>query len=449
MTTQISVPQEHVGTADRPCIDCLDGIGTASRHRFVASQPTAFWLVAWLYALILMGTTLPTPLYVIYQARWDFSSGIITLIFASYAGGVLAALLLAGRASDQVGRRPVLATALGLSALSTVTFILAPDPVWLFLGRILSGFSAGLMTGTGTATLTDLVDASSSRRASLVATAASTAGLGLGPLIAGLFATLAPDPTTAVFAVYAVALVISALGLAFVPETVSPRHKLTLRLSGLTIPSIGRSEFIAAGVAAFAGYSLIGLFTALAPTFLGGELHQHNYAINGAIVALIFGASALTQLTLARFPSRSVVLAGLGLFVVGLAMIVGALAAASLALFLLGTVISGVAVGSIFMGSLATANRLAPVEMRGRVVSTYFVFAYGGLTVPVIGVGIASDYIGDVPAVLACSIVLAVLCAFSVWGIRRAGSRQPTSASPMSAGASRVVRSRGGEGHVA
>jgi MFS family permease len=67
----------------------------------------------------MLGTTLPTPLYVIYQARWHFSPGIITLIFASYAGGVLAALLLAGRVSDQVGRKPVLVTALGLSALST------------------------------------------------------------------------------------------------------------------------------------------------------------------------------------------------------------------------------------------------------------------------------------------------------------------------------------------
>jgi hypothetical protein len=86
--------------------------------------------------------------------------------------------------------------------------------------------------------------------------------------------------------------------------------------------------------------------------------------------------------------------------------------------------------------------------MRGRVASTYFVFAYVGLTVPVIGVGIASDYIGDVPAVLACSIVLAVLSAFSIRGIRRASSRQPTGAGPRAAGVSQVTRSRSKE-HLA
>lgn len=100
----------------------------------------------------MMGNTLPTPLYVLYQAKWHFSSGVVTLVFAAYAVGVVTALLFAGRSSDQVGRRPVLATALVFSATSAVAFILASGVGWLFAGRVLSGLSAGLVTGTGTAT---------------------------------------------------------------------------------------------------------------------------------------------------------------------------------------------------------------------------------------------------------------------------------------------------------
>jgi MFS family permease len=140
----------------------------------------------------MLGTTLPTPLYVIYQAQWQFSAVIVTVTFAVYAVAVLATLLLAGRSSDQAGRKPVLAAALAASALSTIVFILAPNVGVLIVGRILSGISAGLMTGTATAALTELVPASASRRASLVATAANMGGLGLGPLIAGLFAQYAP-----------------------------------------------------------------------------------------------------------------------------------------------------------------------------------------------------------------------------------------------------------------
>ena len=76
-----------------------------------------------------------------------------TLLYGMLAWGAWT-LLLAGRSSDQVGRRPVLATALGLSAASTVVFILAPSLGWLFVGRVLSGLSAGLATGTATATAT-------------------------------------------------------------------------------------------------------------------------------------------------------------------------------------------------------------------------------------------------------------------------------------------------------
>jgi MFS family permease len=414
-----------VSTPDQPCVDCLEEIEAPRRYRLTIRSPVAFWIVTYLFAAIMIGTTLPTPLYVIFQAQWHFSSGITTIIFASYAVGVLAALLLAGHASDQVGRRGVLFTALAFSAASTVVFILSAGIGWLFVGRVLSGISAGLVTGTATAALTDTYSGSSPRRASMIATAANIGGLGLGPLIAGLFAQFGPNPTVLVFEVYLGLLAVAAIGLEFVPETVRDRQKLSLRFAGLGIPRVGRSEFIAAGVAGFAAFSLLGMFTALAPSFLSDVLHEPSHAVGGAVVFALFGVAAATQLLLARFPSRTVIVFGLTVFLAALALIVAGLSQASLALFLTGTVVSGVAVGAVFIGSLSTANRLAPAEIRGRVVSTYFVFAYVGLTIPVIGVGVASQYEGDFRAVLVCAIVLAVLGAVSMAGIHQAGSRSP------------------------
>src|SRR5690348_5010226 len=133
--------------ADQPCIDCLDQSPAAGPGRPSAPRSVAFWLVAFVLTVTMLGTTLPTPLYDLYQAQWHFSSVVITVVFAVYAVAVLAALLLAGRSSDQAGRRPVLAVALGASALSTVVFIVAPDGGALVAARILTGLSAGLMTG--------------------------------------------------------------------------------------------------------------------------------------------------------------------------------------------------------------------------------------------------------------------------------------------------------------
>ena len=169
----------------------------------------------------MLGTTLPTPLYVIYQGQWHFSTSLITLIFASYAVAVLAALLFAGRSSDQVGRRPVLAAAICLSIVSAVTFILAPNVGWLFVGRVLSGLSAGLMTGTATAALTETARPGAGRRASLVSSAANLGGLALGPLLAGLLSQYAPAPTVLPFVVQLGLVAVAGLGLLVVPETVS------------------------------------------------------------------------------------------------------------------------------------------------------------------------------------------------------------------------------------
>jgi MFS family permease len=417
--TTMATPQAPDRTPDPVRADRPDQPAAVMRRRPAIPRRAAFWLLAFVLAATMLGTTLPTPLYVIYQARWHFSAAIVTVIFAVYAAGVLAALLLAGRSSDQAGRRPVLAAALGASALSTVVFILAANPGVLLAGRVLSGLSAGLMTGTATAALTELIPASAGRRASLVATAANMGGLGLGPLVAGLFAQYAPHPTTLVFEVYLVVLAAAGACLLFVPETVGARRRPALRFAGLGIPERGRGEFIAAGAAAFAAFALLGLFSALAPTFLG-VMHEHSHAVQGAVVFLLFGVGTATQLVASRYPGRGVVVAGLGLLLAALALILAALAQAGVALFLAGTVVAGVAVGAVFLGSLATANRLAPPGRRAQTISAYFVACYCGLVIPVIGVGVAAGYIGDFPAVLALSILLTALCIFALASIARA-----------------------------
>jgi MFS family permease len=372
----------------------------------------AFWVLALVLTCTMLGTTLPTPLYVIYQSRWHFSAAMVTVTFAVYAAAVIATLLLAGRSSDQAGRRPVLAAALGASALSTVVFILAPDLTALIAARIVSGVSAGLMTGTATATLTELVPAR--HRASLAATAANMAGLGLGPLVAGLFAQYAPHPTTLVFEVYLAVLAMAALLLLLVPETVQHRTRPALRFAGLGIPERGRGEFIAAGVAAFAAFALLGLFSSLVPGFIAGQLHQGSHAVQGAVVFLLLAVGAITQVAVSRLDSRRVVLAGLILFLAALALIVAALAQSAMALFLAGTVTGGVAVGAIFLGTLATANRLAPAERRGQSISAFFVACYAGLIIPVVGVGVLAGFTGTFSATATFSILLAALCLFSV-----------------------------------
>jgi len=228
----------------------------------------------------MLGTTL-TPLYVLYQEQYQFTSVLITVIFTVYALGVLAALLLLGRASDHFGRRPVLFAALILACASTLLFVFAQNVPMLLAGRLLSGLGAGLLTGTATAGLAELEPTGDHQRAARVATAANMGGLGLGPLVAGLFAQLAPAPTRLVFVVYLILLVVVFLLVVALPETVeAPDHVLDLR-PRLGVPPSTRAAFLQAAVAAFCVFTLLGLFSALAPSFLRSTLHEPNLIVAG------------------------------------------------------------------------------------------------------------------------------------------------------------------------
>ena len=127
----------------------------------------AFAALAFTFAVTMMGTTLPTPMYVIYQERFGFSITMSTVIFAMYAFGVLAALLAFGRWSDTLGRRPLLLAGLAAAITSDVVFLIAENTGTLLVGRVLSGLSAGIFVGTATAAVVEAAPASWRSRAAL------------------------------------------------------------------------------------------------------------------------------------------------------------------------------------------------------------------------------------------------------------------------------------------
>src|SRR5918996_3457406 len=130
--------------------------GTELRRRRTLSPRLAYAHVAAAIGLALFASSTPSPLYGSYRALWGFSPAVLTLVYATYAVGVLAALLLAGRISDEVGRRPVLLVSLGTLIATSVLFMLADSVAWLFVARGLQGLATGLALGAASAALLDL-----------------------------------------------------------------------------------------------------------------------------------------------------------------------------------------------------------------------------------------------------------------------------------------------------
>src|SRR3954468_13370184 len=95
------------------------------------SPRLAYALVAAVIGLALFASGTPSSLYATYRQLWGFSSVVLTLIYATYAFGVLASLVFAGRISDEWGRRPVLVLSLATLLATSVIFMLADSVAWL------------------------------------------------------------------------------------------------------------------------------------------------------------------------------------------------------------------------------------------------------------------------------------------------------------------------------
>ncbi|GCE24542.1 MFS transporter [Dictyobacter alpinus] len=368
-----------------------------------------FVLVSYAFIVTMMGTTLPTPLYPIYQQEIGFSSLLVTVIYSTYAVGVIAALLLFGHLSDEIGRRWVLLVGLLLSAASALAFLFAGSLTLLFIGRVLSGLSAGILTGTATATLVDLAPQDEQRKATLIAAGANMGGLGLGPLLAGLLSQYAILPLQLVFILDLILLVLAIVGILIIPEPIKVKTNVWFRPQRLRIPAEVRTTFFRASIPGFAGFSMLGLFTAVAPVFLHQTLHLPNHALTGLVVFSVFASSTFGQLLLERLPQRLMLPTGCVGLIIGLALVASGLQTRSLALLVVGAVVAGLGQGMSFRAGLAAINAQSPSAQRSEIISSFFVVLYIAISIPVIGVGVAAQIFGLQIAGVAFSAIMAIL----------------------------------------
>jgi MFS family permease len=402
----------------QPVTQPVQGVAPTRRYGFA--------LLAYAFAAIMVGTTLPTPMYALYAERMHFAVFTTTVIFATYAIGVLGALLVFGRWSDAIGRRPVLLGGALFALASAVVFLMADSVPLLLVGRLLSGLSAGIFTGTATAAVVEAAPPAERDRAAVAATLANVLGLGVGPVLAGFLVQYAPHPLQLSFVVHIVLVVLAVGAVLLAPETSERTGRIGFQR--LAIPAEVRQVFVTGATAAFAGFAVMGLFTAVAPSFVAGVIGIDNHAVAGVVASSIFAASAVAQLAARRMESQRAVAIGCAILVLGMATLAVALHLSSLVALLVGAAVAGIGQGMSFGRGLAAVAELAPADRRAEVSSTYFVVAYVAISLPVVGVGLAAQHWGLRTAGVGFAIAIAVLSAICLAMIlyQESGKRRPT-----------------------
>ncbi|MDG4795718.1 MFS transporter [Micromonospora sp. WMMD1082] len=370
-----------------------------------------FWPVAYAFGVMMAFSAVPTPLYVLYQQRDGFGPFTVTVVFATYAVGVVLSVFTVGHVSDWIGRRRVLIWALLTNMLAGLIFLL-PGLGSLLVARFVSGVSVGMLTATATAYLMELHltgrPGTGRRRADLVATAANIGGIGLGPLISGLLAEYVPFPLTVPYLVFHALLGIGLVVVLRAHETVT-RRDVRWRPQRVSVPAGARARYAAAGAAAFASFAVFGLFTSLTPGFLAGVLGQPSHAVAGQVTFLAFGAGVAGQLVMTRVSLARQLYVGLAGLVAGLAALILGIWLPHFGLFLVGGLLTGAGAGTVFKGAVVTTAGLAAPRARGEALAGLFLVGYVGLAVPVLGLGFAAQHLSTRTAVLIFAAGLASL----------------------------------------
>ena len=384
----------------------------------------AFVLLAAVLFAFFFAAAAPTPLFVVFQHAWGFSSSLLTVAFAIYAIALLLSLLIAGSLSDHIGRRPVVLVALVLQAVAMGLFMAAQGIGGLIVARVVQGVATGIASGALSAAVVEAAPAARKKLGSMITSVSPLAGLAVGGLFTGVMVKFSADPVTLVFGVMAAVFALGAAAVLWMPETVTPRPgALASLVPRMSVPVAARAAFVRGMPLLIVVWALGGLYLSLAPSLMVHVFGVDNGIVNGLTVAVLSGFGAVAPTVLGRFAAPRPAVIGLVSIAAGLALLIVSLFTRSLPLFFIATAVAGVGFGGAFSAQIQTLAPLASAHQRGELFAAIFVVSYLAFSVPTMGVGFLVAPLGLLRTVEGYAAVLMLIAAFGAWR-QMAGARR-------------------------
>jgi MFS family permease len=339
---------------------------------------------------------------------------MITVVYASFAAGTIATLRSVPAIAARFGGRRVMLAAVTTTMAAAVVLLAWKALPGLLIGRLMTGVAVGLASGTATAYLMELRVRSDPNanviRARNIGAAVNVGALGIGPLVAGCLAQWVSRPLTVPYLLVIALGATAVAGLATTPETGARRstastpEQVSARADSPRIP-------VAAAAVTLAAFSANGLFAGLSGLFLATTFGRPSHALAGVTLFLVFAAGVAAQLATTRLKASRVLAFGTFSMLAGLVLLVIAvrLSTPSLALFLSSGVLIGGGAGAVFKGTTGLVLGAAAPQDRVALTSQLLIALFVGLSIPVIGAGVALTEGASPPdTVLGFAIVVAL-----------------------------------------
>ena len=328
-----------------------------------------------------VGSTI--PLFNIYRAEDGFTNADISLTVVAYSAATLTTLLVLGRVSNHVGRRPTSIASLGLLLLGCLVLLNVHDVGTLLAGRVLMGLGAGLASSNVTAYIVDAAPARPTWLASVASSQTVMLGLAVGAVASGALVQFGPWRRDLIYLVVVGLLLLSAALIAISPETVTPTPGAwrSLRPS-VRVPVRVRHLLAVAAAVFLATWATGAFYQAFVPALVAEQLHTSSSLVLGLVFGAYMGPSALGAPLGGRFSPAAAQRIGMIAFLAGWIGLITAITIGALPLFIAATIIAGAAQGIAI--SAATRGLLSgsTLPARAPIFAVVYLLSYSGATIP-------------------------------------------------------------------
>lgn len=326
---------------------------------------------------------LPIPLYGTYRVSDGVTNTGLSLVAVTYFVCAVLALLLLGRLSDHLGRKPVTISALMIALAGCVVLANVHGLASLLIGRGLQGVAAGVAASAIAAYAADTAPDRPRWLLPTVTSSSTNVGLAIGAFGGGALVDFAPLPTVLVYvlggAVVAGCAVLVLFGSEPVTRTRGAWRSLRPRF---TLPTAARPYLPAAAAVFVSTWALGGYYQAFGSSVAADNLHSSSALVAAAVFASYMAPSVFGGPLIGRWTPATGQRVGMLFVVLAAAGLVTAIAASNAVIFIVAGVVGGVGMGAAMSSSMRALMPEAALAERAGLLALVYALSYTGAAVP-------------------------------------------------------------------
>ncbi|NVB37655.1 MFS transporter [Pseudenhygromyxa sp. WMMC2535] len=325
----------------------------------------------------------PIPLFNVYRVDNGVTNAELGVVSVAYFIAAAVALLVLGRLSNHLGRKPVALAALACAGLSCVLMIAMRGPGLLLVGRLLQGLGCGLASSALGAYVVDNAPERPRWLPALVTGSSPMVGIAFGAMSCGALVDYGPAPRVLIYALMGALVLTCVVLIARSPETMARRPGALASLRpAVQWPEGSGRALIAVGAVFVGTWAMGGFFQAFGPSIVVERLGSDSALVAAAVFASVMVLNPIGGPMLRRLSPAWAVRVGMTIFVFALIFVIVSLREGALAPLIAASLCVGLAQGASSTGGLrALLPTAAPSERAGLLAAVYLI-AYGGTAIP-------------------------------------------------------------------